>query len=309
MKVTNLIIKIKGPNVSEGIDVFDLAPSLLAMGEVIREANEVIGLPKRELGINIRPFEKGSFIIDIGLFAETNLQQIMQFLDSDTITYIKQILELVGFIKLSGGMAFGLIKLLRWLKGRPRKTERLESGEVKYTNSEGNSVIVNEKVDKLYNSPIIIKNLYLGYKTIEKEGIEEIESSLKDDPTTKVQSNKEDVEALRISSEIAENIEEIDIPDREVNLTFKRGSFGGDPTNWSFWFNKDILTATIKDKEFIRKLEDGRIRPNHLDTFIVILRERKKMREQQYLSSTYEIIKIVKYEKGPLQKQFKNLTT
>ncbi len=57
MKVTNLIIKIKGPNVSEGIDVFDLAPSLLAMGEVIREANEVIGLPKRELGINIRPFE------------------------------------------------------------------------------------------------------------------------------------------------------------------------------------------------------------------------------------------------------------
>lgn len=303
MKVTNLIIKIKGPNVSEGIDVFDLAPSLLAIGEVIREANEVVGQPKRELGINIRPFEKGSFIIDIGLFAETNLQQIMQFLDSDTVTYIKQILELVGFIELSGGVSFGLIKLLRWLKGRPRKTERLESGEVKYTNSEGNSVIVNEKVDKLYNSPIIIKNLYLGYKTIEKEGIEEIESSLKDDPTTKVQSNKEDIKALRISSEIAENIEEIDIPDREVNLTFKRGSFGGDPTNWSFWFNNDIIRATIKDREFIGKLEDGRIRPNHLDTFIVILRERKRMREQQYLGSIYEIIKIVKYEKGLLQKE------
>ncbi len=169
---------------------------------------------------------KGSFIIDIGLFAETNLQQIMQFLNSDTVTYIKQILELVGFIKLSGVTAFGLIRLLKWLKGRPKKIERLESGEVKYTNSEGNSVIVNEKVDRLYNCPIIIKNLYLGYKTVEKEGIEEIESSLKDDPTTKVQSNKEDIEALRISSEIAENIEEIVIPDREVNLTFKRGSSG-----------------------------------------------------------------------------------
>jgi len=303
MKVTNLIIKIKGPKVSEGIDVFDLAPSLLAMGEVIREANEVIGLPKRELGINIRPFEKGSFIIDIGLFAQSNLQQIMQFLNGDSITYIKQILEYIGFINTSGSAIFGLIQLLKWLKGHPKKIERLKSGQVRYTNSEGDTIIVNGKVDKLYNKPTIIENVYLGHKPIEKEGIEEIESSLKDDPTTKVQSNKEDIEALRISSEIAENIEEIDIPDREVNLTFKRGSFGGDPTNWSFWLNKDIITATIKDREFIRKLGDGRVRPNHVDTFRVILRERKKMREQQYLGSTYEIIKIVKYEKGPLQKE------
>lgn len=303
MKVTNLIIKIKGPNVSEGIDVFDLAPSLLAMGEVIREANEIIGLPKRELGINIRPFEKGSFIIDIGLFAETNLQQIMQFLNSDTVTYIKQILELIGLINISGSGIFSLIQLLKWLKGRPRKIERLESGQVRYTNSQGDIIIVNGKVDKLYNKPTIIENVYLGHRPIEKEGIEEIESSLKDDPTTKVQSNKEDIKALRISSEIAEGLEEIDVPDREVNLTFKRGSFEGDPTNWSFRLNKDIITAMIKDREFIRKLEDGRIRPNHVDTFKVILRERKKMRGQKYLSSTYEIIKIVKYEKGPLQKE------
>ena len=230
----------------------------------------------------------------------------MQFLDSDTITYIKQILELVGFIT---GSSVGLIQLLRWFKGRPRKIERLESEQVRYTNSEGNTIVVSGKVDKLYNNPTIVKNIYLGYKPIEREGIEEIESSLKDDPTTKVQNNKEDIEALRISSEIAEGLEEIDVPDREVNLTFKRGSFGGDPTNWSFWFNKDIITATIKDREFIRKLENGRIRPNHLDTLVVVLRERKKMREQQYLSSTYEIIKIVKYEKGPSQKEFENLIT
>lgn len=301
MKVTNLIIKIKGPGVSEGVDVFDLAPSLLAMGTVIREANKVIGLPERELGINIRPFVRGSFIIDIGLFAQSNFQQIMQFLSGDSITYIKQILELIGFINISGSAVFALIQLLKLLKGRPRKTERLESGEVKYTNLEGNTIIVNEKVDKLYNNPTIIKNVYLGYKPIEKEGIEEIESSLKDDPTTKVQSNKEDIEALRISSEIAEGLEEIDIPDREVNLTFKRGSFEGDPTNWSFWFNNNIIRATIKDKEFIKKLEDGGVRPNHVDTFKVVLRERKKMRRQQYLGSTYEIIKVLEYKEGPSQ--------
>ena len=61
MKKINLIYRIHGQKVEEGIDAYELAPALLAIAEVINESNQIIYPDGNKIGINIKLFEKDSF--------------------------------------------------------------------------------------------------------------------------------------------------------------------------------------------------------------------------------------------------------
>jgi hypothetical protein len=75
----NFIYKLEG-DVTE-VDVFKLAPTLLALGELIQDSNaELNPGSTKKISVNVKPFREGSFIVDLRLFAETNFQQIIDFL-------------------------------------------------------------------------------------------------------------------------------------------------------------------------------------------------------------------------------------
>ena len=50
-----------------------------------------------------------------------------------------------------------------------------------------------------------------------------------------------------------------------VYLNPKRGSFDGDPKDWSFRRGDEIVVATIRDKDFLDKCQNGEYRLNHSD--------------------------------------------
>lgn len=66
----NLIYKLSGQGIEDGIDVFELSPILLSFGKMITEAHRVVYPDHREIAVNIKPFQKGSFEIDILMFAK-----------------------------------------------------------------------------------------------------------------------------------------------------------------------------------------------------------------------------------------------
>jgi hypothetical protein len=68
-KNVELIYKLDG-NLKE-VDVFRLAPALLAAGHVIQEAHKDLGAP-HEIGVNVKPFGEGSFVVDIVLVVKSN---------------------------------------------------------------------------------------------------------------------------------------------------------------------------------------------------------------------------------------------
>ena len=91
----------------------------------------------------------------------------------------------------------------------------------------------------------------------------------------------------------------------EIYLQFKRGSFDGDGSNWSFRLgggDKDtIITAAIKDDIFLEKVKLGAIRPNYRDLLKVKLRITQKMKNEELLSPLYEIIRVLQYNEAPKQ--------
>ena len=300
----NLIIKLEGPAIEEGLNLFDLVPSLIAIGKVITESNKIVNPEGREIAINIKPFEKGSFIIDLYLFAQTNFNQILSFISSDYAEQIKTLLEWIGLTVAIGGGRKGLIQLIKFLKDKPKNVEKLSSGDIRYTNKNGQSFTTNEKVNKLYNNCVIQNNTYQGFgKLLQQKGIDEINTYIKDDIKSLETIKKEDVEALKNYSEISGEENIINESESVIYLKFKRGSFDGDGNNWSFRIgnkDKDIIVAAVKDDIFLKKVKSGEIRPNHKDTFEVILKTKQKMKNEELITS-YEIMKVLKYTEAPKQ--------
>ena len=302
-KTTNVIFKLDGPEIEDGIDLFELAPSLINIGIAIKESNNILFPSGKEIGINIKPFGKGSFLIEIALFAKTHFAQLISFLKLEEVQQIKTLLEWLG---ITVGTSVGLTKVIRFLKGKPKKIEKLKSGDIKLTNDINFSITVNQNVFGLYNNPIIRQNISKGYsKLLEQEGVNKIESYIKEKPEGKETIIKDDKEAFIASIDL-EDLGEEHIKEIETFLKFKRGSFAGEIDNWSFWWGTNIINTTIRDENFINNVKDGNIRPNHRDLFKVLLGIKQIVMESDILQTSYEVVKVLEYKEGPSQLKLPN---
>lgn len=303
-KSIDLVLKLEGPTIDEGIDLFKLAPGLLALGISMKEATKLIDPSVKDVSIDIRPFSKGSFNIQVSIFK--NLLQIAKdFLFSSKYQELKNVLIWLGIA--AGVSGYSLKDLIIFLRGKkPKNVEQLPSGEVKITNYQGVSTIVNGNVYNLFTNQNVTKPLLKGFTDLlGEEGVEEMQSYIKDEEEFSQTITKTDYEHLKTFYEnITKGEEDVNESIRVAYLKFKRGSFDGEGNNWSFKIGDNIIVATIKDEKFLEKIKRGEIRPSHIDIFKVKLLERQK-RVGFDIKTTYEILEVIEYKKvEPLPELF-----
>jgi hypothetical protein len=102
----DLIYKIEGS--SSEVDVFELARVLDSFGNVLRESYRVAYPQQGELAVKIKPFERGSFLMDIALSVQQNPGYLFVLAHPEKIAHAKEVLEYLGFIKKvkETGLAF-----------------------------------------------------------------------------------------------------------------------------------------------------------------------------------------------------------
>jgi hypothetical protein len=308
-----LIYKFNG-NIDEGIDVFELSPILLSVGTLIKEAHMTLYPNDREVGINIKPFEKGSFEIDILMFAKTAIDQVFNIFSTDTGKNVKDALVNLGLICSLTGVNFtSLIKAVSVIKGKLKSYEQLESGDVKYTSEEGNSITVSGKVHKLYQNCNIQNNFYPALvKPLELDEVKSVDSFVKnDEKDTKVTIDKSNVPAIKAFSagqtpcddkaDIVENKRTVWVKPRRVDLE-------GGPQRWSFRIGPDKLTANITDKDFLQKIKENIIILCQSDRLLVEITEKQTRKGEDILTSN-EITSVIKYEKAAEHNQMSLLNS
>ena len=68
MSEANFSLKLIGPALDDGeIDVHDLAPALLAMGDLFQAANTAINGERAKASVKVRATSRGSFEVDLTL--------------------------------------------------------------------------------------------------------------------------------------------------------------------------------------------------------------------------------------------------
>lgn len=140
MPETAFEIVYDGPAITDGrMPVRELAPALLALGEVFAEASLTLHPQAPPVSLDIRATEDGSFIVHLILGAPW--EEMLDILTSDPVQALLNVRDLVVLGGTGGG---GVIWLIKKIRGRKVEQEEPsdEAGRTRITFEDGTTLDV-----------------------------------------------------------------------------------------------------------------------------------------------------------------------
>ncbi len=152
------------------MEVRDLAPALLALGQSFERANSILNGDRASVSLRIVANKPGSF--EIVLFLQQLLEGASDVLSGELITSAFILKEI-----LIGGNDPGLVGLLRLLKSlhgkKPKQMEDIAKGGIVFE-AENVKLFVPTEVARLYNDRSTRDNIEAVVRPLLKHGIETV---------------------------------------------------------------------------------------------------------------------------------------
>lgn len=308
MSSSKFRIAFKGTVFDQGeMDVRDLAPALLALGDVVQAANAVVNGDRAQATLKMKATSRGSFVallsIDISvLTAITDLLDVVAA-NPDRITAADKLLDLL--IKtgtaLGGGTVgtIGLFELLKRLKGkRPDSVvEQPDGGAVIVHNHTHlhvdrhayallQDVKTREAVENFSRKALTIKD------------VSEVRFEDADGPA-EVSLTKADLPSMQVPPPAQEETK-VETVDREVWLKIITSAFR-DGYKWRFSDGGEKpFSADVEDVEFANMVLEGKVALSANDTLRCLVREEQHLGPNG-LSKDIKVLKVLEHLAGPKQ--------
>lgn len=304
---TRLRIAFEGPDVERGdIDVRDLAPALVALGQLFQAAAKVLNGERAQTQVRLQEVNPGSFIADLSIIQSVGemLRELFDF-SSAHKDGIEAADGLVDLIFKVGGPAADLFLLLKTLKGKkPEKVERSPSGDISITAADGATIIINSQVEKLYADPQVRKAAQRVAEAAEAPGIERLKlicEETSDGPPLLIEKGEAAAFALPPSPEEPEPVGD---EERILLLQLRKVWLAdeGKTNKWDFTEGDESFTAAVEDAAFLNKVATGEISFNVNDYMKARVRVRQTMTNKG-LKAERRILEVLEYKSGSRQLQ------
>lgn len=277
-------IGFDGPAVDNGeIDVADLAPALLALGEFFEAANRALNKDRADVKLKIRATEKGSFVALLAL----DVSFIADILDAvsahpDRVTAANDLMDLVikggGIVGTAAGVPWGFFKVLKWLKGkRPDSAQQNDDGTTSLT-KDGTTIIVDQRTIVLLEDISTREATEKFVKTsFRQQGIKTVtldeEDNENDAPDLTL--TKADIGAATVPEPSEEEITETS-DTREALLKIVSAQFE-EGYLWRFTDGTNTFTASMEDEDFVKRLDNSEIVLSKNDTLRCVIEETQQL--------------------------------
>lgn len=292
MSNQNFQIYYDGPALNNSeMNVKELAPALLSLGELFEEANKIINKEEVNIVVNIKATRPGCLYIDLSVVQST-IETAMSLFNSDSVTAITNAAGILSVLGISGGG--GLIGLIKWLGNRKIKSvTKIEGEGFKLETEDGDIKYTNEKEIKLFSSISIRKKIEAVVKPLKSDGVEKMKFISKEDET--------EITKNQVNIFTAPDIEEELIGEKEIemNLQIVNISFQKDG-KWRFNDGNAIFFADILDENFNKQVEEN----EKVFAKDDLLKVRARM--QQFISNgliktDYTILEVLEHRSAAIQ--------
>jgi hypothetical protein len=308
----HLIYQIEGKQ--NDVPAFELSRTLEALGNVIQETDSLVYDDVHELSVKVRPFQEGSFIMDLVLSVVNNPTALFFLNQPEAIARIKQVLEYLGLIKKSKEIIVSLVELLQFLKnGKPAKVEPTGPDTFNYYNQEGQVMPVNQPIHNLINNGTIQQFIFPAVAApLQRESVEAVRTLLANQPQTEVRLLKEGLPAIKAYSDpVAEPPKEEIIENTTTEfLNPKTGTYGDTEGTWTFTqagSNKNPFRARITDEKFLGRYGRGAIRFYHDDVLKARVKREQRLKNGKS-KTTSEIVEVLDYKPAPVKRAKRSKT-
>lgn len=287
---TTLCVAYVGEAVNGAMDVNELAPSLLALSNLVSEANQILNNDGSKIAVRISShFERGSFELSLELVR--NLPAQIKFLLFDSSYSLNEILNAVGlFCTISGGSLFALYK---FIKGRKvTKVEKTDKDTVRiFVEEESREFFIGSW--KLFQSQNVRRHVDGLIHPLKTDGINDLE--FRDADNKQVLEKISTDETEYFSSEVQEELKEF-VSSQKLMLRILRVSFDRD-LKWRFDDGESKFYADIKDEEFWAAVEARQITFGCGDTIIAEIETTQQYVKDDLKKSSKTVTKVLRINK------------
>lgn len=229
------------------MDVRELAPAMLAVGELFDAMNQLLNGEAAEIQINVKAHEPGCFSVVFDIMQSWR-GGMVSLLTGDFVAAALNLKELL----IGAG---GLIWWIRRYRGRtPDKVEKL-SGNMLRVHYDGETFDVPVQLLRLYQDLAVRHALEkVVYRPLQSPGIELVEFGDRRQPAQQVQA---DEAVFFRTPEVPERVLVSDVREAAfsiVSLAFKEDN------KWRLHDGQNSVSATIEDEEFLRRVNQNSIR-------------------------------------------------
>lgn len=234
---------------SHTMDVRDLAPAMLSLGNLFDEVNRVINGKESTIKVHVKAQTAGSFHIAFEI-SQSFGSQITGFLTGSAITSAANLLALISG---TVGGTHGLIWLIRRLQGqKPGKITDI-----------GNGMLLLEHNGETFDAPVNLLRLYKDIavrnaiaqtiKPLEQRGIDTFAIIRNDVVLEKVNSESAPYFAPPVLEDERLYVTETEDAYSIVSLAFK------DDNKWRLYDGSAIISVIIRDEDFMRRVNENMV--------------------------------------------------
>ena len=300
MSDSNFSLIFNGPAVDNGeIDVKDLAPALMALGELIQAANEEINGEHARIAVKLQATKKGSFEVNMTLVQSFG-EQALLLIDSlashkDGLAAAKDLAEIIFQVGAVGaGVGGGFFALMKWL--RNKKPDRVETkGGDTYIHVGDTHFITNSHAVALAENLEVREQAKNFVAVLLKEGIDEISTRLgQKEKLTIKKSEASYFDVPQIEEEILEDIE------REMFLQIDSLSFR-EGNKWRMTDGGEPFYAVLEDVDFLNRIAKGEVSFSKNDYLHCLVHECQIRTVKGQLKKERKIIRVIEHKLGTKQ--------
>jgi hypothetical protein len=257
MPSESLVVAYDGPALREGsMDVRQLAPALLALGDLFERSNSILNGDKAHVSVRVSTIAKGSFLVHLE-FWQTIGDHVRSLLTGDTLATADKI---VGSLFTKAAGVLSVIKLIKLFKGkRIKRRSVLKNGNVEIELPDGTIGEATEDAIKLYEDSKIRENAAQTVKPLDYEGIDKVEIRRGEDAIEEIAKSEADSFKVAAEKPDYKSLEPALTSTAARAIEIVKPSFAEDLVWTVSGGEGERFTAKMADPEFNERVNRGEI--------------------------------------------------